>query len=382
MLPQQLEGAADNTPAAFGDGHAAGGLTAAAAGSGDHEPLFDQDDLAAAAAAVPGWAAVAAAAGSGELLDEDGSWLEAAADSAGGADGLLAAGGSGSFRAASGYPNFSLSRSGQLAVSGLGVPLPRAGSNKWVRPGLQTQEEELFPGGEEPPGLFDYEAGLAQAETQPEPAVQLQYMPEEFKPRSRREAEYLIKWTNWVGQQERRARQFNYEEKARYYMCTQNKESHNHVVLEVLWASAATAGCLWGGGNRWDSLYPVWARAEHRWYPTGRFAAYNKYVGENIGELTVKPAPGADQEEDFDIMDDVFLMADDPGALGMDGPAAEAAAAAGEADPALTGPAGGLNLDSFLAGVLPGAASSELGSTYLEEVLAPEQDELLEDDLE
>jgi hypothetical protein len=29
--------------------------------------------------------------------------------------------------------------------------------------------------------------------TQPEPAVQLQYMPEEFKPHSRREAEYLIK---------------------------------------------------------------------------------------------------------------------------------------------------------------------------------------------
>jgi hypothetical protein len=34
------------------------------------------------------------------------------------------------------------------------------------------------------------------------------------------------------------------------------------------------------------------------------------------------------------------------------------------------------------AGVLPGAASSELGSSYLEDVLAPEQDELLEDDLE
>jgi hypothetical protein len=45
-------------------------------------------------------------------------------------------------------------------------------------------------------------------------------------------------------------------------------------------------------GNRWDSFYPVWARAEHRWYPTGRFAAYNKYVGENIDELTVKPPPG------------------------------------------------------------------------------------------
>lgn len=36
----------------------------------------------------------------------------------------------------------------------------------------------------------------------------------------------------------------------------------------------------------------MWARAEHRWYPTGRFAAYNEYVKENIGQLTMKYAPG------------------------------------------------------------------------------------------
>lgn len=45
-------------------------------------------------------------------------------------------------------------------------------------------------------------------------------------------------------------------------------------------------------GNRTDSFYPTWARAEHRWYPSGRFAAYNEYVGENLPDLTVKYAPG------------------------------------------------------------------------------------------
>lgn len=45
-------------------------------------------------------------------------------------------------------------------------------------------------------------------------------------------------------------------------------------------------------GNRWDNFYPVWARAEHRWYPTGRFHAYNQYVKDNIGQLTMKYAPG------------------------------------------------------------------------------------------
>jgi hypothetical protein len=45
-------------------------------------------------------------------------------------------------------------------------------------------------------------------------------------------------------------------------------------------------------GNRTDSFYPIWARAEHRWYPSGRFAAYNQYVGENLADLTVKYAPG------------------------------------------------------------------------------------------
>jgi hypothetical protein len=45
-------------------------------------------------------------------------------------------------------------------------------------------------------------------------------------------------------------------------------------------------------GNRTDSFYPTWARAEHRWYPSGRFAAYNEYVKQNIADLTVKYAPG------------------------------------------------------------------------------------------
>jgi hypothetical protein len=45
-------------------------------------------------------------------------------------------------------------------------------------------------------------------------------------------------------------------------------------------------------GNRVDTFYPIWARAEHRWYPTGRFAAYNEYVKANLPDLTVKFAPG------------------------------------------------------------------------------------------
>jgi len=48
-------------------------------------------------------------------------------------------------------------------------------------------------------------------------------------------------------------------------------------------------------GNRTDNFYPIWARAEHRWYPSGRFAAYNEYIKENLPDLTVKYAPGVSQ---------------------------------------------------------------------------------------
>jgi hypothetical protein len=66
-------------------------------------------------------------------------------------------------------------------------------------------------------------------------------------------------------------------------------QSSWHIYIDLL-------AVILPAGNRWDSYYPVWARAEHRWYPTGRFAAYNQYVKENIGQLTMKYAPGVSTE--------------------------------------------------------------------------------------
>jgi hypothetical protein len=63
-------------------------------------------------------------------------------------------------------------------------------------------------------------------------------------------------------------------------------------------------------GNRWDNFYPVWARAEHRWYPTGRFAAYNQYVKDNIGQLTMKYAPGVSSQLSFELSDQYTVLSD------------------------------------------------------------------------
>jgi hypothetical protein len=81
----------------------------------------------------------------------------------------------------------------------------------------------------------------------------------------------------------------------------------------------------------------------------------------------------ADQEVDFDIMDDVLLMADDPSMPG---------GGADDDDEGIGNPAAGLSIDSFMgSGMLPGAGSSELGAAYLEDVLAPAGDEELEEEL-
>lgn len=66
-------------------------------------------------------------------------------------------------------------------------------------------------------------------------------------------------------------------------------------------------------------------------------------------------------------MEDVFLMADDPSIPG------------GALDDGTAGPASSLDLDSFITGMLPGTASSELGQAYLEDVLAPNEEELEEE---
>jgi hypothetical protein len=82
----------------------------------------------------------------------------------------------------------------------------------------------------------------------------------------------------------------------------------------------------------------------------------------------------ADQEVDFDIMDDVLLMADDPS---MPGGGADDADDEGSGNPAA-----GLSIDSFMgSGMLPGAGSSELGAAYLDDLLAPAGDEELEEEL-
>lgn len=198
------------------------------------------------------------------------------------------------------------------------------------------------------------------------------------------------------------------------------------VMAEIEQEDAAT-------GNRVDTFYPTWARAEHRWYPSGRFAAYNEYVKANLPDLTVKFAPGvrrqrlsgwccewrgvacacvcallaraapvastrhtghhpatrlahharptrngqADQAEEFDIMDDVLLMTNDPSSAGKDN--------ADDGDAlAAAGPASGLSLDSFMApGLLPGAAASELGQSLVDDVLGlTTADELAADEEE
>ncbi|WIA40917.1 hypothetical protein OEZ86_004577 [Tetradesmus obliquus] len=277
-------------------------------------------------------------------------------------------------------------RAAQLAAAGPGADaaeaagLGGAGAQLLVQQAAaaaagaeELSEEDLLMGQEEPPGVWDYEAGLAQAQTIIEPDRLMSHMPPEWRPQSRAEADYRIRWSSWVSTLERQRVQLEYENNARRYLSAQNKESEN-IYLTAKALSIVTAEIELEDhetGNRWDSYYPVWARAEHRWYPTGRFAAYNEYVKENIGQLTMKYAPGADQEEEFDLMDDVFLMADDPNIPGGGSEAQQEAAAAG--------PAGGLGLDSFLAGMLPGTESSELGQSYLDEVLAPAEEELEEE---
>jgi len=79
----------------------------------------------------------------------------------------------------------------------------------------------------------------------------------------------------------------------------------------------------------------------------------------------------ADQEEDFDIMDDVLLMADDPSMPG-----------GGDDEDGMVGnPAAGLSIDSFMGpGMLPGAGGTDLGQSYLEDVL-PAGDEEVEEEL-
>lgn len=83
----------------------------------------------------------------------------------------------------------------------------------------------------------------------------------------------------------------------------------------------------------------------------------------------------ADQEVDFDIMDDVLLMADDP-SMPVGGDDEDEDEGLG------SNPAAGLSIDAFMgAGLLPGAGSSELGAAYIEDVLAPAADEELEEEL-
>jgi hypothetical protein len=79
-------------------------------------------------------------------------------------------------------------------------------------------------------------------------------------------------------------------------------------------------------------------------------------------------------------MDDVLLMADDPAAAmsGGNGGAGGNEDANEEEGPNPLGPAAGLSLDGFMGpGLLPGAAASELGQAYIDDVLAPTGDEEL-----
>jgi hypothetical protein len=70
-------------------------------------------------------------------------------------------------------------------------------------------------------------AGLAQAQTIHEPDRLMSHIPPEWRPRSRAEADYRIRWTNWISTLERQRVQLEYENNARRYLSAQNKESEN-----------------------------------------------------------------------------------------------------------------------------------------------------------
>jgi hypothetical protein len=55
----------------------------------------------------------------------------------------------------------------------------------------------------------------------------MSHIPPEWRPRSRAEADYRIRWSNWVGTLERQRVQLEYENNARRYLSAQNKESEN-----------------------------------------------------------------------------------------------------------------------------------------------------------
>lgn len=70
-------------------------------------------------------------------------------------------------------------------------------------------------------------AGLPFAQTTHEPQQLMEHFPPQFRPKSRKEAEYMMHWYNWVVSAERDRIQLDYENQARKYLCRQNKEAEN-----------------------------------------------------------------------------------------------------------------------------------------------------------
>lgn len=70
-------------------------------------------------------------------------------------------------------------------------------------------------------------SGLPFAQTTHDPDQLQEYFPPQFRPKSRKEAEYMMNWYNWVVSAERDKIQLDYENRARMFLCKQNKEAEN-----------------------------------------------------------------------------------------------------------------------------------------------------------
>jgi len=198
-------------------------------------------------------------------------------------------------------------------------------------------------------------------------------IPPRLRPKSKREAEYLLQHMVWdYGLQRGWARRA-YEDIAWSIHHWQNETGVNQYCNTKAFAGVLAQVELEDHeSGRIDMMdLPTWARAEHRWaldYPE-----YNEYVRENAEKLINKPAPGAEADEELDLMDDVLLMDEE----GTDAGDQEDDDEAG-----LMLPQG---LDSFLVGVLPGTGGGdELGQEYLDDVLGAgggDDDDFLDEDL-
>ncbi|GBF95668.1 hypothetical protein Rsub_08650 [Raphidocelis subcapitata] len=114
--------------------------------------------------------------------------------------------------------------------------------------------------------------------------------------------------------------------------------------------------------------FNAWSRAEHRF--AADYDAFNAHLSDprNMEAQRIKLAPGAEDAEDVDILDDVLLLSDQappapPGARDAASDAALAPASDG-------GAVAAEGLDRWLAGVLPGGGADAAARGFADELFA------------